>query len=279
MSVPRSRPARASAVTARAAATDLGRGADPAGAEGPRDALGAIRVGVWGPVLSRLVAGALALLGLAAIGLAARRSPELVTLVAPSAPLDVASLSGSGLPPAPDPSSPPAAAPGAPGVGAAVRADTGSAAPCVPASPAVPRPAAAELVPPRSSFAAASPGPGSETAPVPSTGEGGHARPGAPAAASDEHRVALNSADENELRKLPGVGAKRAAAIVELRRRLGGFRQLSDLLRIRGIGRRTLKRMAPRLVLDPPRGAPPTPIPVSPALSSVPQPRPRAGGH
>jgi len=65
-----------------------------------------------------------------------------------------------------------------------------------------------------------------------------------------EGRVILNRAGLVELQRLPGVGAKRAAAIVELRQRLGRFRRPSDLLRIKGIGPRTLERMLPMLVLD-----------------------------
>jgi len=63
-------------------------------------------------------------------------------------------------------------------------------------------------------------------------------------------RVILNRAGAAELQRLPAVGAKRAAAILELRQRLGRFRRPSDLLRIRGIGPRTLQRMMPMLVLD-----------------------------
>jgi len=67
---------------------------------------------------------------------------------------------------------------------------------------------------------------------------------------TEDGRVILNRASALELQRLPGVGAKRAAAILELRQRLGRFRQPGDLLRVRGIGRRTLERMLPQLVLD-----------------------------
>ena len=46
---------------------------------------------------------------------------------------------------------------------------------------------------------------------------------------------------------------KRAQSIVKLRKRLKRFRRASDLLRVRGIGARSLQRMLPYLVLDPPR--------------------------
>ena len=69
-------------------------------------------------------------------------------------------------------------------------------------------------------------------------------------------RVVLNLATEEDLRKLPGLGPKRVQAILELRQRQGGrFRAVADLLRVKGLGRKTLARLAPRLVLDRPPGA------------------------
>ncbi len=66
-------------------------------------------------------------------------------------------------------------------------------------------------------------------------------------------RVVLNAASEQDLRKLPGIGPARAAAIIALRNKLGRFRSPRDLLRIRGIGPKMLRRLEPRLVVDPPR--------------------------
>ena len=60
----------------------------------------------------------------------------------------------------------------------------------------------------------------------------------------------LNVASAVELQRLPGVGAKRAAAILALRQRLGRLRRPSDLLRVKGIGPRLLERMLPLIVLD-----------------------------
>jgi competence protein ComEA len=69
-------------------------------------------------------------------------------------------------------------------------------------------------------------------------------------------RVVLNRATVTDLRRLPGVGERRAAAIVELRDKLGGrFRHVRDLGRVRGIGMRSLKRLEPLVVLDPPSDA------------------------
>ena len=51
--------------------------------------------------------------------------------------------------------------------------------------------------------------------------------------------------------KLPTIGRKRAKAIVALRKRLGRFRSPRDLMRVRGIGYRSLKRLQPVLVVEP----------------------------
>jgi competence protein ComEA len=65
-------------------------------------------------------------------------------------------------------------------------------------------------------------------------------------------KVILNLAGPDQLRKLPGVGEKRAHAIVALRTKLGGrFKRVTDLLRVKGIGPKGLKKMEPHLVLDP----------------------------
>lgn len=79
-------------------------------------------------------------------------------------------------------------------------------------------------------------------------------------------KVILNTANAAELERLPGIGPARATAILALRARLKKFRKPTDLLRVRGIGQKTLKRMLPHLVVDPPppaeagaKGAPPSP--------------------
>jgi competence protein ComEA len=69
--------------------------------------------------------------------------------------------------------------------------------------------------------------------------------------ASPEDPVVLNAAGVEELRRLPGIGDKRATAILELRAHLGRFRAIEDLLKVKGIGRATLRRLRPLVRLDP----------------------------
>jgi competence protein ComEA len=67
------------------------------------------------------------------------------------------------------------------------------------------------------------------------------------ARATPDDPVDLNTARVEDLRRLPGVGAKRAEAILALRARLPGgrFRQIEDLLKVKGVGRAMLKRLHP----------------------------------
>jgi competence protein ComEA len=65
-------------------------------------------------------------------------------------------------------------------------------------------------------------------------------------------RVVLNAADEEALKTLPGIGPKRAQAILALRHRLARFRAVEDLLRVKGIGKKTLSKIKPKVVLNGP---------------------------
>ena len=75
--------------------------------------------------------------------------------------------------------------------------------------------------------------------------------------ASPDDPVFLNQADETELRRLPGVGVKRADAILALRRRVGRFHRVEDLMRVKGIGRAAIKKWRPIVRLDSPGPAAP----------------------
>jgi competence protein ComEA len=70
--------------------------------------------------------------------------------------------------------------------------------------------------------------------------------------ASSDDPVYLNQASVDELRRLPGVGPKRAEAILVLRQRLGRFQRVEDLLRVKGVGRGAVKKWRPLVRLDTP---------------------------
>ena len=73
--------------------------------------------------------------------------------------------------------------------------------------------------------------------------------------ATPDDPVILNHASFDELRRLPGIGPKKAQSILVLRQRMGRFRQVEDLLRVKGIGRSTLKKLRPLVRLDLPGDA------------------------
>ncbi len=80
----------------------------------------------------------------------------------------------------------------------------------------------------------------------------------APAACSTgrtaDGRVILNLATVADLRTLPGIGQKRADAILALRDKLKRFHRIQELRRVRGIGAKSLQKLTPKLLVDPPPG-------------------------
>ena len=68
---------------------------------------------------------------------------------------------------------------------------------------------------------------------------------GGPGAPPPALRIDVNAAGAAELELLPNIGPARAEAIVASRRAAGRFRALADLERVRGIGPRTVRSLAP----------------------------------
>jgi len=65
-----------------------------------------------------------------------------------------------------------------------------------------------------------------------------------------QFHVALNSATWVEWAQLDGIGEKLARRIVADREERGPFQSPEDLLRVKGIGPKTLDKMRPYLVID-----------------------------
>lgn len=57
--------------------------------------------------------------------------------------------------------------------------------------------------------------------------------------------VNINTATAEELQLLPGIGEARAKAVIELRKRNGGFKSVDELAEVKGIGEAALKRLRP----------------------------------
>jgi competence protein ComEA len=126
------------------------------------------------------------------------------------------------------------------------------------ATPAEARPTARPLAP-RSSGASPSAAAPSASVPVPNPSASASASASVvpSSAVLPDGRLILNEATAAEIDKLPGVGLKKAEAIVTLRTKLGGrFRKLEDLTRVRGIKGKALERLRPHLVLDRPPVSP-----------------------
>jgi competence protein ComEA len=62
-------------------------------------------------------------------------------------------------------------------------------------------------------------------------------------------RISINGATADQLQTLPGIGPVMAGRIVEYRLTHGGFRSINDLLKIKGIGRKTLEKLKPYIEL------------------------------
>ena len=63
--------------------------------------------------------------------------------------------------------------------------------------------------------------------------------------------IDLNRASPEELEALPGIGPALAQRIVGFRETFGPFRQVDDLLEVRGIGPKLLERLKDRVRVDP----------------------------
>jgi competence protein ComEA len=57
--------------------------------------------------------------------------------------------------------------------------------------------------------------------------------------------VNINTATAEELQLLPGIGEARAKAVIELRKRNGGFKSVEDLAEVKGIGATAIERLRP----------------------------------
>lgn len=69
------------------------------------------------------------------------------------------------------------------------------------------------------------------------------------ASVSGEKKVNINTATAAELMELPGVGAKKAEAILDYRNQHGPFKRVNDLDHVKGIGAKMLAKMKPYVSL------------------------------
>jgi competence protein ComEA len=61
--------------------------------------------------------------------------------------------------------------------------------------------------------------------------------------------INLNTASAAELEKLPGVGARTAARIVEYRQKKGPFKKIEELMNVQGIGEKSFLKLKPQITV------------------------------
>ncbi|KXI28164.1 ComEA family DNA-binding protein [Paraglaciecola hydrolytica] len=60
-------------------------------------------------------------------------------------------------------------------------------------------------------------------------------------------KINLNTASLDELTTLPGIGEKKAAAIIEYREKFGKFTSLEQLAEVKGIGTKMLEKLQDKI--------------------------------
>jgi competence protein ComEA len=62
--------------------------------------------------------------------------------------------------------------------------------------------------------------------------------------------IAINTANKNELMKLPGIGETTAERIIAFRQGNGYFKNDTELLKVKGIGKKKLEQIKPYLTFN-----------------------------
>jgi competence protein ComEA len=68
--------------------------------------------------------------------------------------------------------------------------------------------------------------------------------------AADSQKININTASAEELMNLKGIGEKKATAIIEFRETNGHFKQPEDLIKVPGIGPKTLEANKNTIVVE-----------------------------
>ncbi|MCL2617334.1 MAG: helix-hairpin-helix domain-containing protein, partial [Defluviitaleaceae bacterium] len=63
-------------------------------------------------------------------------------------------------------------------------------------------------------------------------------------------RININTADQAELTRLPGIGPQTASGITAFRRSVGYFESIEDIMNVHGIGEGLFSRIAPFITVD-----------------------------
>ncbi len=63
-------------------------------------------------------------------------------------------------------------------------------------------------------------------------------------------KVNINKADIETLVKLPGIGPVKAKAIIDYREKIGKFKSLDEITKVKGIGKKTMEKLEPYLEIE-----------------------------
>ena len=69
------------------------------------------------------------------------------------------------------------------------------------------------------------------------------------AAVEMSDKINVNTATNEQLAAIKGIGVKKAQAIIDYREEHGNFARLNDLIKVKGIGESTLKKIEPFVML------------------------------
>ena len=68
--------------------------------------------------------------------------------------------------------------------------------------------------------------------------------------ADDSQKININTASADELTNLKGIGEKKAKMIIDFREDNGPFKQPEDIIKVPGIGPKTLEANKDRIVVE-----------------------------
>lgn len=65
----------------------------------------------------------------------------------------------------------------------------------------------------------------------------------------NDEKINLNTATKEELDSLPGIGEAKAEAIIKLREKMNGFREIEDILNANGIGEKIFEKIKDKIYI------------------------------
>ena len=82
------------------------------------------------------------------------------------------------------------------------------------------------------------------------TVEGESSSPSAVSSSESQEKLDLNTATQEELDALPGIGPVKAEAILQYREESGPFRTVEEIMEVEGIGEKTLEQLRPYITVE-----------------------------